>query len=60
MKTKVCPDCGGAGEWDVLVPDGRQLRLMREKCKTCNGTGRVPDNNNDDDNDNDNKTIIKL
>ena len=42
-----CPECGGAGEFDVFIGSsawdshGAEPVYVTEKCETCNGAGEV-------------------
>jgi DnaJ-class molecular chaperone len=38
MATKTCPDCKGAGQYDVPYIDGTVTVI----CRTCNGNGYIP------------------
>lgn len=40
----VCPDCQGAGQWNVndnKIGDGLTRGNMMKICDTCKGTGRI-------------------
>lgn len=59
MKKKFCPSCGGRGEWDIQIREGNRIRLAKQRCEHCNGTGYIPDTDDDRENDdNDEKYVV--
>lgn len=44
-----CKDCNGRGTWTQKEEQFGEVELMSYFCGTCNGTGKIQNDDNNDD-----------